>query len=128
MATAQTRTEWLIQRISTCHTAKRMGRFNRWDTPWLNTKLLSGIAHYRLDSPVWHLGQLVLEYQSGPYRQIRLLICHRLDLSNTLGGTADRHVGTSSRHRKQWARYAGAHHRRCAQFVPDRYYRRQPWA
>lgn len=25
-------------------TAKRMGRFNRWDTPWLNKKLLTGAA------------------------------------------------------------------------------------
>ena len=25
-------------------TPKRMGRFNRWDTPWLNTKLISGLA------------------------------------------------------------------------------------
>jgi peptide/nickel transport system permease protein len=25
-------------------TAKQMGRFNRWDTPWLNTKLLLGVG------------------------------------------------------------------------------------
>src|SRR5690349_20324534 len=24
--------------------AKTMGRFNRWDTPWLNTKLITGIS------------------------------------------------------------------------------------
>src|SRR4026207_485180 len=26
------------------YTAKRMGSFNRWDTPWLNSKLLLGVA------------------------------------------------------------------------------------
>ncbi len=30
--------------VAPVHTAKRMGRFNRWDTPWVNPKLLSGGA------------------------------------------------------------------------------------
>src|SRR5258708_40088529 len=25
-------------------TAKRMGRFNRWDTPWLNSRLIAGLS------------------------------------------------------------------------------------
>src|SRR4051794_27798551 len=42
MATVQT------QQVSPADAAapkpKQMGRFNRWDTPWLNTKLLLGVA------------------------------------------------------------------------------------
>ncbi len=42
MATAQTTENGPAS--AAVHTAKQMGRFNRWDTPWLNTKLLLGIG------------------------------------------------------------------------------------
>jgi peptide/nickel transport system permease protein len=37
---------------------KRMGRFNRWDTPWFNSKLLAGVAIISLILLVGILGRL----------------------------------------------------------------------
>ena len=45
MTTAQTHPDQAITSSAQLpHVAKRMGRFNRWDTPWLNRNLLTGVA------------------------------------------------------------------------------------
>ncbi len=44
MATTSTSSGSATAVASAPRVAKQMGRFNRWDTPWLNSKLLSGAA------------------------------------------------------------------------------------
>src|SRR5260221_8943699 len=39
-------------------TAKRMGRFNRWDTPWLNSRLIAGLIIIGLILLLGVLGRL----------------------------------------------------------------------
>lgn len=44
MATTDTTPEATGAALPMPRTQRTMGRFNRWDTPWLNTKLLSGVS------------------------------------------------------------------------------------
>lgn len=44
MATTDTTPEAAGAALPMPRTQRTMGRFNRWDTPWLNTKLLSGVS------------------------------------------------------------------------------------
>jgi peptide/nickel transport system permease protein len=44
MATVETTPNDVASSTRAAPAAKRMGRFNRWDTPWLNPKLLTGLA------------------------------------------------------------------------------------
>ncbi len=44
MATVETTPNDVSSTTRAAPAAKRMGRFNRWDTPWLNPKLLAGVG------------------------------------------------------------------------------------
>jgi peptide/nickel transport system permease protein len=45
MTTIETHSEQIaVPSASTPRVSKQMGRFNRWDTPWINPKLISGIV------------------------------------------------------------------------------------
>src|SRR5215216_6472887 len=44
MATTNSNQNPAIRATFKAPPAKAMGRFNRWDTPWLNTKLIAGLT------------------------------------------------------------------------------------
>src|SRR5690242_10687509 len=44
MATIKTSPNQAAATIGVARTPKKMGRFNRWDTPWVNSKLITGAA------------------------------------------------------------------------------------
>src|SRR5436853_396292 len=59
MATLNTPQDNLVATpVATPRVIKKMGRFNRWDTPWFNSKLLAGVAVISIILSLGILGRL----------------------------------------------------------------------
>lgn len=58
MATTNTTQDKIVAAPVERRPAKQMGRFNRWDTPWLNTKLIAGLSIIGLILLLGLLGRL----------------------------------------------------------------------
>lgn len=58
MATVETQQDQAVVSATAEHTPRQMGRFNRWDTPWLNSKLIAGASVIGIILILGLLGQI----------------------------------------------------------------------